>query len=102
MKITVSCAEVNEYELCKLTKNATDKQKQAWITDLRFSFSDADAVPGIAPIKQCELYLKWRPFVPDQFKDEICPRPPKEVINKVKKEKNAKIKIKKDAMAKIK
>ena len=48
------------------------------------------------------MNLKWRPFVPDQFKDEICPETPKEVMDKVKREKNAKMKIKKEAMAKIK
>ena len=102
LKTTVNCTEVKEYELCKLANKATDQQKEAWITDLRSSFPDAEPVPCLALIKQCELYLKWRPFVPDQFKDEICPEPPKEVMDKVKREKNAKVKIKKEAMAKIK
>ena len=81
LKTTVNCAEVKEYELCKIANKATDQQKEAWITDLPSSFPDAEPVPGLAPIKQCKLYLKWRPLVPDQFKDEICPKPPKEVMD---------------------
>ena len=55
LKTTVNCAKIKEYELYKLAKKATDQQKQAWITDLRSSFPDANAVPGIAHIKQYEL-----------------------------------------------
>jgi hypothetical protein len=40
--------------------------------------------PGIKPIKYVELYKKWRPFVPHQFREEICPRPSDEVIASVK------------------
>jgi hypothetical protein len=36
--------------------------------------------PGIKPIKQVELYKKWRPFIPSQFCDEICPRPSDESL----------------------
>jgi hypothetical protein len=35
---------------------------------------------GIKPTKLVELYKKWWPFVPSQFRDEICPRPSDEVI----------------------
>jgi hypothetical protein len=44
--------------------------------------------PGLRPIKQVELWKKFRPFVPRQYWDELCPRPrdrPKdEVIAQVK------------------
>jgi hypothetical protein len=46
--------------------------------------------PGIKPIKQVELYKKWRPFVPHQFRDQICPRPTDEVLEAVRNEKNSK------------
>jgi hypothetical protein len=46
--------------------------------------------PGIKPIKQVELYKKWRPFVPHQFREEICPRPSDEVIASVKNDRNNK------------
>ena len=31
--------------------------------------------PGIKPIKQWELWHKWRSFIPPQYQDELCPRP---------------------------
>lgn len=46
--------------------------------------------PGIKPIKQVKLYKKWRPFVPEPFKDEICPRPPDEILIQVGDERNKK------------
>ena len=41
--------------------------------------------PGIAPIKQWELWHKWRPFVPLQFQDVLCPKPSAEVFDIMKK-----------------
>jgi hypothetical protein len=35
--------------------------------------------PGLRPIKQSELYNKFRPFVPPEWKDITCPAPPEEV-----------------------
>jgi hypothetical protein len=92
LKTTVSVTDVNQFQLCKLGKRATEQQKEAWVTELRTSFPDVEPVPGLAEIKQCELYLKWISFVPDEFKDEICP---------IKSDKKAKLKIKKEAMAKV-
>jgi hypothetical protein len=40
--------------------------------------------PGLRPIKQVELWKKFRPFVPRQYWDELCPRPSDEVIAQVK------------------
>lgn len=31
--------------------------------------------PGIKPIKQWELWHKWRPFIPVQYQAELCPQP---------------------------
>jgi hypothetical protein len=33
---------------------------------------------------------KWWPFIPSQFRDEICPRPSDEVIASVKSDRNKK------------
>ena len=41
--------------------------------------------PGLKPMKQVELYLKWRKFVPTALQDIVCPRPPEEILQKVKK-----------------
>jgi hypothetical protein len=42
--------------------------------------------PGLRPIKQVELYRKFRPFVPRCYWDETCPRPRDEFLAMVKNE----------------
>ena len=46
--------------------------------------------PGIREIKQVELWKNWRQFVPDPHKDMICPEPPQEVLDRIKKQKSDK------------
>ena len=46
--------------------------------------------PGINPIKQMELATKWCPLVPDEFRDDICPIPPKDIVEKYAKDKHTK------------
>ena len=41
-----------------------------------------------------ELYSKWRHLIPDQFQDEMCPKPDDTIILKVKNEKAQKVKQK--------
>jgi hypothetical protein len=43
-------------------------------------------LPGLRPIKQVELYKKFRPFFPRRFWDETCPKPSDEVLLQVKDE----------------
>jgi hypothetical protein len=50
--------------------------------------------PGLPEIKQVELWVKWRKFIPSQFRDEICPRPNEKIIARIKEEKNDKLKVK--------
>ena len=45
---------------------------------------------GIAPIKQCELYNKWRKLLKVQNRDLTCPNPTDEVLNSVRAERNKK------------
>ena len=42
---------------------------------------------GIRAIKQMELATKWRPLVPEEYRDSIRHIPPKEIIEKYRKEK---------------
>lgn len=42
--------------------------------------------PGLRPIKQVELYKKFRPYVPRKYWAETCPKPTDEVIDSVRKE----------------
>ncbi len=46
--------------------------------------------PGIKEIKQVELWKNWSQFVPHPHKEVICPKPPQDVIDRIKKEKSAK------------
>ena len=43
--------------------------------------------PGLPPIKQFELWHKWRKIVPDEHKDITCPKPSDEVLKKYKEKK---------------
>jgi hypothetical protein len=46
--------------------------------------------PGLRPIKQVELYVKFRPLVPEPYRDDICPKPSAEVMARVKEDKKSK------------
>jgi len=48
--------------------------------------------PGLREIKQVELYTKFRKFVPEEFRDEICPKPSDHVLEKIKKDRSEKTK----------
>jgi hypothetical protein len=48
--------------------------------------------PGLKEIKQVEMYSKLRKFVPEEFRDEICPRPSQQVIDNIKKTRSEKAK----------
>jgi hypothetical protein len=55
---------------------------------------------GLREIKQVELWKKYRPLVPEEYRDELCPRPSQEILDGEKKRKNAKSKCKRDAKKK--
>ena len=38
----------------------------------------------LKPIKQVELWKKWAPLLPQEFRDITCPKPSDEVINSIK------------------
>ena len=46
--------------------------------------------PGIKAIKQIKLATKWRSLVPEEYRDDFCPIPPKNIIKKYSKEKSTK------------
>ena len=44
--------------------------------------------PGINPYKRVELYIKYRPVVPEEYWDhELYVKPPEEILRKFKEEK---------------
>ena len=80
----------------KFIKETINKQydNQTWINSLSELSPDIERCPGIADIKQVELFTKWRKVIPSQYQDEICPRPEDNVLLKVKKQKAKKAKDK--------
>ena len=46
--------------------------------------------PGIPPIKQVELFSKFRGLIPEAFRDVTCPDPGDEIKGKIKSERNTK------------
>jgi hypothetical protein len=45
---------------------------------------------GLPMIKQVELFTKYRQFVPEEFRDELCPDPGTDVIDEIKGQRNTK------------
>ena len=52
--------------------------------------------PGIQDVKRVDSHEKWRRFVPTEHRDQICPKPPLEALDKIKKERNEKSKTHSD------
>lgn len=40
--------------------------------------------PGLREIKQVELYTKYRPLIPEKYRDGLCPQPSDKVMKSVK------------------
>ena len=45
---------------------------------------------GLSEQKQCEMYFKWRPLIPAEYREALCPRPSDEVIERHRKYKEEK------------
>ena len=45
------------------------------------------------PIKQVELWKKWGPLIPEQYRADTCPKPSDEVINSIKERNREKSKV---------
>ena len=46
--------------------------------------------PGLNKLKQVDLYKKWRPLLPPQFRDITCPKPPDTIVLEVREERRTK------------
>ena len=53
--------------------------------------------PGKSPIKQVEMFTKWRDYIDDEYKEETCPEPPAHIMEKVAGEKATKRQRKREA-----
>ena len=82
--------DVKEQNLIKLSKNATGEKKTERARIINGKNLKNEKRPGLRNIKQVDLYEKWGPLVPAQFRDEICPKPSDKIIKSVKKERKEK------------
>ena len=87
--------DVQKQNLNKLKPTSTGASKAGRTRILKYGKVEVIKAPGLKPIKRVELYKKWRPLVPEEYADEICPKPPNSVLEMVKNEKAEKQKAKK-------
>jgi hypothetical protein len=71
-----------------LMKKGTDNPNRPAL--LKSSQVDVIEAPGIPPIKQVELFSKYRALIPEEFRDITCPEPSEDIKNKIKSERNTK------------
>ena len=86
--------DVTVQNLNVLKSTSTGSTKGGRTRTLRHAKPSCITPPGLKPIKQVELYKKWGPVVPEEFRDEICPKPSDRIINQVKSERAQKLKSK--------
>ena len=77
-----------------MRRKAISADRAAWLQGMKDSFPNMENAPGVAEIKQVELFLKWRAFVPEEYQKSICPEPSEEVLHKIKRERYEKTKVK--------
>ena len=98
---SVKNVDVQIQKLNKVKHNSTAGEKAARTRVLRHGTPQVITPPGVKPITQFELYTKWRPVVPEEFRDHTCPKPSDHVLELVKKQKAEKQKAKKTPKKKV-
>ena len=86
--------DITVQNLNKLKSTSSGSIKVGRTRTLRHAKPSLITPPGLKPIKQVELYKKWGPVVPEEFRDDICPKPSDRIINQVKSERAQKLKDK--------
>lgn len=69
-----------------LLKRGTDTPDR--FAKLRTPVIDTITPPGVPPIKQVELFTKYRALIPEAFRDITCPDPGDEITKKIKSDRN--------------
>lgn len=72
-------------DLLKRGTNTPDR-----FAKLRTPVIDTITPPGVPPIKQVELFTKYRALIPEAFRDITCPDPGDEITKKIKSDRNTK------------
>ena len=75
--------------LVNYSRNASDLEIKKWKRTLMKIFSINETAQGISEIKQVELFTKWREFIPEEYRDIMCPNPDDDIIERIKAEKSA-------------
>ena len=84
-----------EQNLTRLSKKATGQQRGGRTRTVKNCKLELEKRPGVQPIKQVDLYEKWGPLVPEEFRNDICAKPPEAIIATVKEARKAKQNAKK-------
>lgn len=72
-------------ELFEFEKTEMSEQERAAILQ---EAPIAIPAPGLAEIKQVELYTKWRVYIAEQYRDIIAPKPADDILARIRVEKN--------------
>ena len=85
--------------ICRDTMSLEDMHHaiNQWIVAMLATQIDVLIPPGLPEIKQVELHCKWAEIVPIAYHKEVCPRPPDDVIERVRNGKNKNRKAKRKA-----
>ena len=73
----------------RVSKNYSVDERRAKILTM---YEDLETIEnkGLSEQKQCEMYFKWRPMIPEEYREELCPRPSDEAIERHRKYKEDK------------
>lgn len=87
---TMVCAGNYEIQRQELIKNSKGRSEVSRSEEMQNYVLTKLNPPGLKPIKQVELFTKWRQFVIEEYKDVTCPRPSDEIMNKIRLERSEK------------
>jgi hypothetical protein len=79
-KLFIDDTSTNHYNHQKAVRDRDFSSSQ-------FTFERLNAW-GVQEIKQVELWKYWSEFVPHPYKQIVCPKPPQDIIDKIRKEKS--------------
>ena len=71
----INGTDLSVQNLNKLKSTSTGSTKGGRTKTLRHSKLGRITPPGLRPIKQVKIYKNWGPVVPEEFREEIFPKP---------------------------
>ena len=80
-KVDAECEDWHTQNLIKASKGVSEDIRLLKLMHAKPKKLDKIGIP---PLKQVDLFIKWRKMVPDEYKDVTCPRPTDDIILKVK------------------